>query len=297
MVLQVSNPVREISNPRHPAIWVGRMLSCNFMRAFSLLRAMGNSGSSVGFLLGIRLAAGMFALGDEYSIRNPGPDLANFPNSAFTLPHGRAYVELSPVNLNTPNTGSSGSYSAGYLLRYGVIDNLELRLFSSGYTDVRGDEGTQGLSPQVLDLKWHVLDEDGRRHLPAVGVEFALETEWASPALRQGWNPSLSFNFDQELPLGIAFEYNVGFLRQLGENGSAQFPAMLAWAFQRELFGPIDIFVNGYSYLGDGPPSCAVGGGFVWVPWDRLAIFTNTAAGLTAVTPAAYILVGLAVAF
>ena len=26
------------------------------------------------------------------SIRTPGPDLANFPNSAFTLPQGRAYV-------------------------------------------------------------------------------------------------------------------------------------------------------------------------------------------------------------
>ncbi len=258
---------------------------------------MGRSGALAGFLLGLRLASGISALGDEYSIRNPGPDLANFPNSAFTLPEGRAYVELSPVNLNTPNTGSSGSYSAGYLLRYGVIDDLELRIFSSGYTEVRGNEGTRGLSPQVLDLKWHVLDEDGRRHLPAVGVEFALETEWASPALRQGWNPSLSFNFDQELPLGIAFEYNVGFLRQVAEDGSAQFPAVLAWAFQRELFGPVDIFVNGYSYLGDGPPSCAVGGGLVWLPWDRLAIFTNAAAGLTAVTPAAYILVGLAVAF
>lgn len=250
-----------------------------------------------GLLLGLWFAPAMSALAEEYSIRNPGPDLANFPNSAFTLPRGRAYLELSPVNLSTPNSESPGTFSAGYLLRYGLIDDLELRLFSSGYTEVRGSEGTRGLSPQVLDLKWHVLDEDVQRHLPAVGVEFALETEWASPALRQGWNPALSFNFDQELPLGVAFEYNVGFFRRLAADGTVEFPAALSWAFQRELFGPVDVFVNGYGFLGDGPASCAIGGGLVWVPWDRLAAFTNVAAGLTAVTPDVYILVGLAVAF
>jgi hypothetical protein len=29
-------------------------------------------------------------------IRNPGPDLANFSNSAYTLPQGRAYFEFAP---------------------------------------------------------------------------------------------------------------------------------------------------------------------------------------------------------
>jgi hypothetical protein len=264
-------------------------------------RVSGCTPSAVGvvsrLILGLGLAAAECVLGEGYSIRNPGPDLANFPNSAFTLPRGRAYVELSPVNLSTPNSGYPATFSVGYLLRYGLIDDLELRLFSSGYTEVRGANGVRGMSPQVLDLKWHVVDENEQRHLPAVGVEVALETELASPGLRQGWNSALSFNFDQQLPLGIAFEYNVGFLRMLSDSGDPQFPAALSWAFQRELIGPVDIFVNGYGVLGDGSPSCAVGGGLVWVPWDRLAVFTNTAAGLTAVTPAAFILVGFAVAF
>ena len=30
-------------------------------------------------------------------IRNPEPDSANFPNSAFTLPKGRLYIENSPL--------------------------------------------------------------------------------------------------------------------------------------------------------------------------------------------------------
>ena len=32
-------------------------------------------------------------------IRDPDPDLANFPNGAYTLPKGRAYIETSPVGL------------------------------------------------------------------------------------------------------------------------------------------------------------------------------------------------------
>lgn len=36
----------------------------------------------------------------EISIKTTGADLANFPNSAFTLPQGRAYVEISAVNFN-----------------------------------------------------------------------------------------------------------------------------------------------------------------------------------------------------
>ena len=96
-------------------------------------RVSGCTPSAVGvvsrLVLGLGLAAAECALGEGYSIRNPGPDLANFPNSAFTLPRGRAYVEVSPVNLSTPNSGSPATFSACYLLRYGLIDDLELRLF------------------------------------------------------------------------------------------------------------------------------------------------------------------------
>ena len=250
-----------------------------------------------GLFLGVGLYAGERARAEGYSISNPGPDLANFPNSAFTLTNGRAYVELTPDVINTPSPGMSGTYNAGYLLRYGLIDDLELRLASDGYTEVRGADGTRGMSSQAFGIKWHVANEDPSRYLPAFGIEVALETNWASPALRQGWNPGLSLNFDHELPFGIALEYNAGFIRQLSDSGAAQLPAQFAWALQRELFGPVDIFVNGYGILGDGLPMSAVGAGLLWAPLERLALFTNCAAGLTAATPATYVLVGLAVAF
>src|SRR5262249_32321955 len=35
-------------------------------------------------------------------MREPGPDTANFPNSPYTLPQGRAYVEASPASISAP---------------------------------------------------------------------------------------------------------------------------------------------------------------------------------------------------
>src|SRR5262245_66139737 len=36
------------------------------------------------------------AADEETDIESPGPDMGDFPNSAFTLPKGRAYVEMAP---------------------------------------------------------------------------------------------------------------------------------------------------------------------------------------------------------
>jgi len=42
-------------------------------------------------------------------ITSPGPDMGDFPNSSFTLPKGRCYVEVAPFTLlnsdrNAPST-------------------------------------------------------------------------------------------------------------------------------------------------------------------------------------------------
>ena len=162
-------------------------------------------------LLGLAITGGLECLhaeepkSNEASIRTPGPDLANFPNSAFTLPQGRAYVELAPLNYTRRSAGGSPTqWSAGYLLRYGVTDDFELRLLSDGYTNVRGSDGPSGMAPQTFDFKWHFCDENKDSHLPAFGVEVAVQTDIASRAFREGTQPALSLNFDQTLPLDIA---------------------------------------------------------------------------------------------
>ena len=234
----------------------------------------------------------------EISIKTAGADLANFPNSAFTLPQGRAYAEISAVNFNGKSPDNSPQqYSAGYLLRYGLLDDLELRLQSDGFTIVDDEDKTQGMAAQSFDLKWHVFDENEEWHLPAMGIEFAVQTDFAHSAFRNGVNPSLSLNFDQTLPFDIAFEYNVGFVSSHLDSGEAQYQLALSWGLQHGLIDDVDVFINGYTNTGAGLTTSAIGGGFQWIPVERLALFTNISAGLTASTPSIYNMVGFAVAF
>ena len=232
------------------------------------------------------------------SVSEPGPDLANFPNSAFTLPAGRAYVEMFPLGHETRDRSGAGArYSAGYLLRYGVTNDVEFRLMSSGYVFQRGAARTSGVAPLVFDVKWHVADEDVSRHLPAFGIEVALETNLAKRAYRGGNLPSVSLNFDQGLPWGIAFEYNFGCGVQQDGAGRTQYQAAFSWALQREVMDDVALFVNGYTNAGEGAPSSAVGVGGQWNVTRRLAFFTNVSTGLTSNVARLSTMAGFAVAF
>jgi hypothetical protein len=153
------------------------------------------------------------------------------------------------------------------------------------------------MSPQILDFKWHVMDEKKESFLPAMGVEFALQTNWGSRAFRGGTQPGLSLNFDQTLPLDIAFEYNVGVFSQNSDEGKRQVQVALSWAFQREVVDDVAVFVNGYTNTGQGVGTSAIGGGMQWTPTSRLALFTNLSGGLTQATPKFSALLGFAVAF
>ncbi len=237
---------------------------------------------------------------DEPSIETPGADLANFPNSAFTLPQGRAYAEISAANYTgrSRDGAQSAQYSAGYMFRYGLLDALELRILSDGYTWVDDENQSKGMSPQAFDVKVHVMDEDEKSYLPAMGIEAYLQTNIAGADFKSGLLPALSLNFDQTLPYDIAFEYNLGFVTQLANDSSKmQFQLALSWAFQREIVNNISAFVNGYTNTAAGATTTSIGGGLQWTPAKRVTVFSNVSAGLTDSSPSIYNLTGFAVAF
>ena len=240
-----------------------------------------------------------FAASSEPSIQTPGADLANFPNSAFTLPQGRAYLESSSYNYSSRTRNDTPAQtSSGYLLRYGLLDDLEVRLMSKGYTWVDNENKTNGLSPQILDVKWHLLDENKDSSLPAIGIEVSVQSNWGAGAFKSNyWLPALSLNFDQTLPFDIALEYNLGFISQENAQGKKEYQLALSWALQREVFEDVAVFVNGYTNTGNGLTASAVGAGLQWTPLQRVAFFTNLSAGLTQITPNFSALVGFAIAF
>ena len=249
----------------------------------------------------------------EPDIDNPGPDLANFPNSAFTLPQGRAYIEVSPFTFYGNAVGSPAQYNAEFLLRYGATDNIELRLFGNGLSWT-GQHDAWGFSPIAFDTKIQLWTEKPEYFLPAAGFETYLQTEWlGNKPFNSGFQPSFMFNFDQSLPWDIDFEYNLGTVRFQDPAGNNDWDFSFQWALQRDLFDKdFAVFIHGYYNATSlprlpnvnlpyavykSPVQNAVGGGFVWTVNKRLAIYGQVSGGTTKFTPSVNSLLGFAVSF
>lgn len=251
--------------------------------------------------------------------QSPGPDLANFPNSAFTVPRNAFQIELAPVSLEGPSDDVGSNYTTQFLLRYGLTDRLELRMFGSGFAAITsGPARTTGFAPFAFDLKMNFWDESKNHLIPAVGLEVFVETEFGSPVFRSGTQPGLILLFDHTLPWDVNFEWNVGMNGAQAEtsgkdkgdiNGpinvlhTAETNALewnLQWALQRRFYKKFDVFTHGYlnssviPSLGDG---IVVGAGGIYQLTQRLTVFGSYNAGLTRDSPTTFFQLGFSAAF
>ena len=253
------------------------------------------------------VAESVYESNDKLDIRFPGSDLANYPNSAFTLPQGGFYVEVAPQY----STDNSGSYSAGYLLRYGLFDRLELRLMSSGLQEQGGNSPIVGFNPLTFDTKIHLWDEMENYYLPAMGIEILVQTTLlGSPAFNSGTQPAFSFNFDQSLFWDIALEYNVGASRAQDSLNAAinTWGLTFQWALQHDVVEDFAVFVNGWynseqkgtiilpvnNEISTSEVANVVGAGCIWTLNDKVQLFFNSGAGTTVVSPTFTSYVGFA---
>lgn len=247
-------------------------------------------------------------------IRDPDPDTANFPNGAYTLPKGRMYIENSPIGFYGASKTSPRIYQWDFLIRYGLTDNLEFRIFSNGltYEAARGKQpAVTGFSPLAFDFKANFWEENPKYHIPAVGLEVYLQTTFGSSAFSGGTQPSMNLLFDQSLPLEIGLEWNVGITGVQNASSQVVYEFSFQWSFQREVVEDFDIFVHGFynaaalprllnvqeSATSSLPTITVVGVGGIWTVNDRLAIFGSYNFGLTPGSPGTIVLSGFAVAF
>ena len=187
----------------------------------------------------------------KIDIRDPDPDTANFPNGAYTLPKGRLYLENSPVGFySAARNGSQASvYQWEFLLRYGLTDNLEFRIFSNGlsHQSAQGKQpATTGFSPLAFDFKANFWEENTRYFIPAMGIEVYIQTTFGSPAFNGGTQPSMSLLFDQSLPFEIGFEYNFGITGVQNSQGQIVYQFSYQWSFQRQVVKDFDVFLHGF---------------------------------------------------
>ncbi len=166
----------------------------------------------------------------------------------------------------TPRSGSTARartrlaiYQWEYLLRYGLTDNLEFRIFSNGLT-AQARQGKQaattGYSPLAFDFKANFWEENTKYHIPAMGIEIYLQTTFGSPAFNGGTQPSMNLLFDQSLPLGIGFEYNFGITGVQNGLGQIKYQFSYQWSFQRQVVKDFDVFVHGF-YNAASCPACS----------------------------------------
>jgi hypothetical protein len=234
------------------------------------------------------------------TIRDPGPDTANYPNSPDTLPRGGVYIETSPVFYSAAiSTIQPSTYNAEYLLRLGLTDRVEFRLFSSGFTWQAAGLGmpaTTGVSPLIFDTKIHFWEENREWFVPAAGFEAFIQTPWGSPAFNAGTQPALMMLFRNTLFWGLTAEYNVGVAADSTQDGFT--PVDIAqWAISKSLTDDFQIFVHGFqneSALPRVTAQTVVGTGFVWFPSDRISVYGNWGWGTDKSGPATTFQLGIA---
>ncbi len=256
------------------------------------------------------------------NIGEPGPDMGDFPNSAFTLPKGRVYVEMAPATFVNSSRQNPPVYLWPFLLRYGVTDDVEFRIFGNGLTHTGGSSPFTGFSPLNLDLKVHLWDQRKEWFIPAVSLEAYVLTTWGSPQLQGGWQPSLNLNFDLPIAKKLNLEWTLGYSgvqeainiqtqerfvpsfnilipgihRQFSPNFN-QFKAQ--WAIEYEVTDRLEVFFHGFHNgaillnLGSGE---MVGAGMFWKFNPRLTFFGSANTGLTPNLPSFAAQAGFAVA-
>lgn len=248
---------------------------------------------------------------DEIDIDSPGPDMGDYPNSAYTLRKGRTQLEIGPASFRTQNANNSSAYATPFLLRYGLTNDVELRLLGTGLTTLISPNETTGFGVLTFDTKIHLWNDDIERLVPAVSFEASIQTQIGSPAFQAGIEPGLFINMDFPFTKKTNFECTFGFtgnqtsislinftarnqnqmgvLSQTSTSASINeniYAASFQWAVEQEITDRFSLFVHGYyarpvSQLNLN--ALVTGVGFFRKLSKRWMLFGSANAGLTSV--------------
>ena len=242
----------------------------------------------------------LFVAADDYTpdITQPGPDLGDFPNSAFTLPRGGIYIEQAPFTLQTGNRQVAAGYTWPFLLRFGLTDDVEFRVFGNGLTSTFGTGGTTGFAPLALDLKVHLWNDRMEVWRPAASLEVFVLTTWGARNLSGGTQPSLNLNLDFPLSEATNIEMTFSYTGvQAADLNANQFSYQ--WAVEQQVTERFQVFVHGF-YSGPIPfesgSGVVIGIGYFYQLSDRWMAFNSYNAGLTSAAPPFSTQFGVAVA-
>lgn len=259
----------------------------------------------------------------EPDISKPGADFGDYPNSAYTLPKGRSYLEVTPLSYAGKDRNNPASFSFNYLLRYGITDDVEFRLTGAGLTSVLHPESTvAGFAPLILDTKIHLWDDQIEKLIPAASFEAFIQTNWASPEFQSGYQPSVNINLDFPFTEKTNLEMTFGYsgvqdavdvvtgerylprfghkIPKLGSEGLNVNLFSFQWAVEQQVTEKFQLFLQGY-YNGEVYRQSAagrvVGIGYFYQFDKRATFFNSYNGGIDPSTPNFSTQIGFAFAF
>ncbi len=231
-----------------------------------------------------RATSGATANSQLPSVRRPGPDTADLPDSPYTVPPGVVYVETSLTHQRSKSPPAH-EYFTATLVRVGFLQDWELRVSGPGLIVRDGlPDSTTGFGPITVGAKWHWWEEVEEKGIPGAGLIFQVTTRTGSDALRSGIaEPAGFLTFSHSLHWEMEFEWNLGLAISRSQSERAQLEGWLLWALSKQVTPNLSIFAHGY-VLTPGlvnETEIVLGPGLVWFINERMALDTSLVFGVT----------------
>jgi hypothetical protein len=218
------------------------------------------------------------------SIRRPGSDTADLPDSPYAVPPGVIYVETA-LTYQRSKSPAAHEYFTPTLVRVGLLQNWELRVGGPGLIVRDGlPDSTTGFGPITIGAKWHWWEEIEDRGIPAAGLIFQVTTRTGSDAFRpEIAEPAGFLCFSHSLPWEMEFEWNVGLALTRGQSERTQLEGWLLWALSRQVTPNLNVFMHGYivtpGFVSE--TEIVLGPGLIWFISERMALDTSSVFGVT----------------
>ena len=189
--------------------------------------------------LGWGLLLGSAAFAAE-PIDTDGPD---FVESSEVVPRGRFQYELD-VSAFKPRRSppDSPGKATTLLLKYGLIENFELRIQSDGYVQ----QGAQsGRGDTAFGIKWHSQDRDAAAGKPAVSWILHFDTATGTRAFQgHGTRPNLRSVITWDLPHDLALGLMPGIRYDARTDGHRYPSAIFGAVLNKRITGKFRAFIE-----------------------------------------------------
>jgi hypothetical protein len=234
-------------------------------------------------------------------------DRPDVVESSRTVGRGRFQIETSVARERDNNAGvKTTTLTTPTLLRFGIAENLELRLESDGYTRMRirdantlGDTKDTGYSDVSPGVKWHVADGEGAK--PSIGVLLHADFDSGSRDFRgEGVRPSLRAVFEWELPREFSLGVMPGVIYDKTEgrrHGAGILAAVLGKSWTERFRTFIEVAAERIASSRHGGSTVTYTTGGAYLVTDSIQVDTAFSWGANSNTPDFAWTVGLSIKF